>query len=81
MQRRLWRNLDRAGPGHRRGRDHRRAAATLRIVARAEIVKEDNSLTHDRDKCGHYHGHQVAAPVFSLSVHLPVSPIRCFLGT
>jgi hypothetical protein len=38
-------------------------------------------LTHDRDKCGHYHGYRVAAPVFSLSVHLPVSPIRCLLGT
>jgi len=44
----------------------------------AEVVKEDNSLTHDCDKCGYYHGYQVAAPVFSLSVHLPVSPIRCF---
>ncbi len=33
----------------------------------AEVVKEDNSLTHDCDKCGYYHGYQVAAPVFSLS--------------
>jgi len=75
---RLWQNLDCASPGQRRGRDHPRADAILRIIARAEIVKEDDSLTRDYDQCGHYHGDQVAAPVFSLNFHLPVSPIRCF---
>jgi hypothetical protein len=29
-------------------------------------------LTHDRDNCGYEHGY------FSLSMHLPVSPNRCF---
>ena len=43
------------------------------MIARAEIVKEDDSLTRDCDQCGHYHGYQVAAPVFSLNFHLPVS--------
>jgi hypothetical protein len=75
---RLWQNLNCASPGQRRGRDHPRADAILRIISRAEIVEEDDSLTHDRDKCGHYRGRQVTAPVVSLSLHLPVSPIRCF---
>jgi hypothetical protein len=35
-------------------------------------------LTHDCDKCGHYRECQVTAPVVSLSLHLPASPIRCF---
>src|SRR5260370_27902355 len=71
---RLGRNLDCAGPGHRRGRDHSPVAATFRIVAWAEVVKEDNSCTHDCDNCGYYHGYRVAAPVISLSVHLPSGP-------
>jgi hypothetical protein len=62
------RNLYCAGPGHRQVRDHSRVAAILRIVARAEVVKEDDSLTQDRDNYGYEHGY------FSLSVHLPVSP-------
>ena len=65
---RLRRNLDRAGPGHCRGRP--RAAAALRIVARAEVVKEDTSRAHDCDNYGCYHGYRFAA-------HLLVSPISC----
>jgi hypothetical protein len=42
------------------------------MVAGAEVVKEDGRLTHDCDNCGYDHGYQVTAPVFSLSVHLPV---------
>jgi hypothetical protein len=68
---RLCRNLDCAGPRHRRGRDHP-VAATLRIVGRAEFAKKDGSCTYDRDSCGYYHGYQVAVPVFSLNLHLPV---------
>jgi hypothetical protein len=74
----LWQNLDRAGPGHRRGRDHPRADAILRIIARAEIVEENDSLTHDCDTCGHYRGCQVITLVVFLNLHLPVSPIHCF---
>ena len=43
---RLWPSLDCASLGHRRGRDHPRAAFTLRLTSGAEIVKEDDSLTH-----------------------------------
>jgi hypothetical protein len=50
---RLRRNFDCAGPGHRRGRDQLRVAATLRIVARAEVVKQNSSLPHDRDNYGY----------------------------
>jgi hypothetical protein len=73
---RLRGNLDGAGPRHRRGRDH--IGATLRVVTSAEVIKENSSLTHDCDNCGYDYGYQVAAPVFCLSVHLPVQPIRCF---
>jgi hypothetical protein len=72
---RLWPSLDCASLGHRHGRDHPRAAATLRIISGAEIVKENDSLTHERDKCGHDCKCQVAAPIVPLSVHLPISPI------
>lgn len=72
---RLWPSLDCASLGHRRGRDHPRAAATLRIISSAEIVKENGGLTNERDKCGHYCKCQVAAPIVPLSVHLPISPI------
>jgi hypothetical protein len=67
----LWPRLDCASLEHRSGRDHPRAAATLRIISSAEIVKENGSLTHERDKCGHYCKCQVAAPIVPLSVHLP----------
>jgi hypothetical protein len=50
----------------------------VQIISRAEIVEEDDSLTHDCDKCGHYRECRVTAPVVSLRLHLPVSPIRCF---
>jgi hypothetical protein len=40
------------------------------MVARTEVAKEDSSLTHDCDNYGYYQGY------ISLSVHLPVSPIR-----
>ena len=72
---RLWPSLDCASLGHRRGRDHPRTAFTLRITSGAEIVKEDDSLTHQRDKCGHNCKCQVAAPIVPLSVHMPISPI------
>jgi hypothetical protein len=54
-------------------RDHPRVAAPLRIVARAEVVKENNSLAHDCDNCGYHYGYQVAAPIFSLNSHVPAS--------
>jgi len=72
---RLWPSLDCASLGHRRGRNHPRAVASLRIISGAEIVKEDDSLTHERDKCGHNCKCQVAAPIVPLSVHLLISPI------
>ena len=51
----------------------------MRIVAWAEVVKEDTSRAHDRDNYGYYRGYEVTAPVFSLSVHVVALQIRCFL--
>jgi hypothetical protein len=42
----------------------------MRIVAWAEVVKEDTSRTHDCDNYGYYCGYEVTAPVVSLSVHV-----------
>jgi hypothetical protein len=70
-----WPRLDCASLGHRRGRDHPRAAATRRIVSAAEIVKEDAGLTCEGDKCGRNYHCQVAAPIVSLSIHLTISQI------
>jgi len=46
----------------------------LPLVARAEIVQEDSSLTHDGDNCGYYNAYA------SWNVHRPGSPIPCFLA-
>jgi hypothetical protein len=66
---RIRRSLDCAGPGHRRGRDNPRVGEIPWIVIRAEVVEEDDSCAHDRDKDGYQREYS------SLSVHLPVSQI------
>jgi hypothetical protein len=69
--RRLRRNLDRAGPGNRRGGDHPRRAAVLRSAARAEVVEEDTCRRPDCDNRGDYDRSQVAAQIFALPIHRP----------
>jgi hypothetical protein len=64
---RLRRDFDCADPRHRRGRDHPRASAILRIVARAQIV-DNTSRTHDCDDYRYNHGYQASASVVCLSV-------------
>ena len=34
----------------------------LRVVAMAEVVKEDKRLTHDSDSCGDYHVMGIKSP-------------------
>jgi hypothetical protein len=68
---RLRGSLDGAGPGHRCGRDQPGIGKAAWILARVEVVEENDGSAHDRDKGGDQHEYR------SLGVHLAVSQICC----
>jgi hypothetical protein len=43
----------------------------MRILAGAEVVKEDNGLTHNRDNHRNHRGCPFPAPIVSSNSHLP----------
>jgi hypothetical protein len=73
---RLRRNLDCAGPGHGRGRNHPRVAVALRTIAWAKVLKENTGDTQHCDNYGYYRGYRVTAPIFYLSEHLAFFLLR-----
>src|ERR1700689_3127091 len=78
--RRLRRNLDRAGPGNRRGGDHPRRPSILRSAARAEVVEEDSCRSPDCDNRADDDRSQAAVQPLASRIHCYLAnPLRPML--